>query len=198
MAMMSFKEIILASASPRRHHLLAQMGVRFRVQAADVEEDHAVACPQDLVRCNAQLKAEWVAQRNPEGLVLGADTTVALGDVIFNKPADMEEARYMLEQLSGQTHVVYTGVAVVAWAAGIAEQQVVRSEVTFQVLSAAKIEKYFAMVNPLDKAGAYGIQEGKELIIASLHGSLNNVMGLPTEYLQTLFAEQVWGEGLLN
>ena len=191
-----FTEIILASASPRRRHLLTTMGVRFRVYPADVDEDHAVTCPEQLVRDNARLKAKWVADREPEGLVLGADTTVALEDVILNKPKDMEDAVCMLEQLSGQTHVVYTAICFVARSVELIEQHVVSSQVTFKTLSHARIQQYFSIVNPLDKAGAYGIQKGKELIIESLAGSLNNVMGLPTEYLGSIFTEKGWWDRL--
>jgi len=194
--MHSFSEIVLASASPRRSHLLATMGVRFRVYPAEVEEIHAMDCPRALVRKNARLKAEWVARRKPAALVLGSDTTVALDNKILNKPKDMQAATTMLEYLSGRTHTVYTAVCLAVQATGLLEQQVVHSEVTFRPLTAKTIQAYFSIVNPLDKAGAYGIQEGKELIIQSLQGSLNNVMGLPTEYLEALFIEKGWWERL--
>lgn len=197
MADVSFSEIILASASPRRSFLLEQMGVRFRVLPAEVEEDlGGELSPEKMVLKNAQLKASWVAEREPRGLVLGSDTTVALGGAILNKPRDMEDAAEMLRRLSGQTHTVYTAVCLISSENDLLENHAVSSRVTFKSLDDAGIEEYFTIVNPLDKAGAYGIQQGQDLIIDSLDGSLNNVMGLPTEFLESLLDKLGLIEGL--
>ncbi len=179
-----YTSLTLASASPRRKHLLELSGLRFSVFPAQVEEhEEPTSRPDDTVLHNAEIKAAWVSQCQPEALVLGSDTTVALESEVLHKPADMDEARAMLRRLAGRSHTVYTGICLKGPAKGIDECHFVTSEVTFKSLSEADIDAYFQMVNPLDKAGAYGIQEGKEMIIAGLRGSLHNVMGLPTEFL---------------
>lgn len=176
--------IILASASPRRHQLLAEMGVGFSVVPANVDEwEHPEADPREMVLHNAEKKAAHLAQQLPDAPVLGADTTVALEGTVLNKPADLADARAMLMRLSGKTHTVFTGVALNWQSRGICESFCETSFVKFRPLTDAIIDAYFAVVNPLDKAGAYGIQEGRELIIESWDGSLTNIMGLPTEAL---------------
>jgi septum formation protein len=184
------KHFYLASASPRRAQLLQQMGLRFEIRPTHVEEDDSGSHgPERMVLENAQLKAATLAARAPEALVLGSDTTVAFDAHVLSKPADMEDARRMLRMLSGRTHTVYTAVALY-WAAGeLAHVFVERSDVRFQVLSDARITQYFTLENPLDKAGAYGIQTGRELIIDSVDGSVENVMGLPIQALAATLAE---------
>lgn len=195
-----FSRLVLASASPRRRYLLEQLGLGgFDVLAADVQEhEDPHSCPRQMVRHNAQIKAEWISRRHPDTLVLGSDTTVALEDEVLNKPADMDEARAMLRKLAGRTHTVYTGVCLLSPADNLSELHHVTSEVTFKPLSAEDIDAYFRIVNPLDKAGAYGIQEGKERIIAGLDGSLENVMGLPIQFLQTRWEQLGCWQRLLS
>jgi septum formation protein len=174
--------LILASASPRRRELLAGLGVAFEVMPAEVVEHEATdSDPRAMVRHNAALKAEWVAARRPGALVLGADTTVFIDGRVLNKPRDLAEARAMLGRLSGCTHTVYTGLAVRRHHDGLAIDAGVASEVTFKPLDAATITRYFSLVDPLDKAGAYAIQEGTDLIIAGWRGSYTNIVGLPVE-----------------
>lgn len=174
--------LILASGSPRRRHLLEEMGIRFEVSPADVVEwEESDADPRELVLHNCRLKAETAAECFRELPVLAADSTVTIDNTVLNKPADMDEARSMLRRLSGRTHTVFTGVCFIYHVRDIHEVRCVTSEVTFQTLDNARIDRYFEIVNPLDKAGAYGIQEGRELIIAGLQGSFTNVMGLPVE-----------------
>lgn len=174
--------LILASASPRRRLLLGEMGVPFRVEPADVAEwEESAADPEALVRHNAELKAGEVARRFPRDPVLAADTTVALDGHVLNKPADLAEARTMLRRLSGRTHTVFTGLCLRWVARDHTDLRCVTSRVSFRELGEADIDRYFTLVNPLDKAGAYGIQEGRELIIAGWEGSLSNIMGLPVE-----------------
>lgn len=182
----SFDRLVLASASPRRCFLLEQLGLGgFTVETANVEEhEDPRSCPQEMVRHNARIKAQAVSDRLPQSLVLGADTTVALADEVLNKPANLQEARGMLHKLSGRTHTVYTGVCLISPADALHEVHHVTSAVTFRPLDDAAIDAYFRLVNPLDKAGAYGIQEGRELIIDRLEGSLENVMGLPIQFLK--------------
>ncbi|WP_309385812.1 Maf family protein [Cerasicoccus frondis] len=177
--------LVLASASPRRSYLLQELGVRFTVCPANVEEhEEPDSCPRETVLHNARIKAEQVARLQPDSLVLGSDTTVALDNEVLHKPPTLEDAFAMLAKLSGRIHTVYTGVCLRSLNGGVDEAHFVTSEVTFRPLSREDMERYFEIVNPLDKAGAYGIQEGRELIIESLNGSLNNVMGLPTEFLR--------------
>lgn len=177
-------KFILASASPRRRELLAKAGFQFEVQTANVVEDeNPDGDPKAAVLHNARIKAEAVAEQNPDALVLGADTTVALDGRVFNKPENIEEAFSMLRALSGKTHTVYTGVCFIGRDAGICEEQIFACNVTFKTLDDATIALYFKIVNPLDKAGAYGIQEGRDLIVAAYEEPLSNIIGLPVELL---------------
>lgn len=186
--------LILASASPRRKELLATLGVPFRVCVAEVTEfEEADADPRHLVAHNAALKAGWVADRHPDSYVLGADTTVFLDGRVLNKPANLDEARSMLRRLSGRIHIVHTGISLRHGARGLQVDEGVSSEVEFKPFDDGVIDRYFQIVNPLDKAGAYGIQEGRELIIAGWKGSFTNIMGLPMETTKQILAR----EGLL-
>lgn len=183
------KPLILASASPRRRELLAAAGFVFEVRTANAEErTDARGDPAEMVRANALTKARAVAAAVPAALVLGADTTVALGGNVFGKPSDLADARRMLSVLGGREHTVFTGVALVrADAAGteiFCETLVVACRVKFRPLDDAAISRYFARVNPLDKAGAYAIQESRELIVESFEEPLSNIVGLPVEIVE--------------
>jgi septum formation protein len=174
--------LILASASPRRRELLAQLGVPFEVLVAQVtEHEEPSTDPRVMVAHNAALKADWVAARHPEALVLGADTTVFIDGCALNKPRDGIEARAMLRRLSGRTHTVFTGLAARRVRDDIKIEEGVASEVTFKVLDEGIIETYLAKVNTLDKAGGYAIQEHGDLIVAGYRGSFTNIIGLPLE-----------------
>ena len=161
------------------------MGLPFTVRPADIPElDAHLDGPARMVLLNAAMKAEKLSAAHPESLVLGSDTTVVIDDVILGKPVDMEAACAMLQMLSGRAHTVFTAVAL-RWKAGdFLDDFVESSQVRFRALDAAGIRAYFDLVNPLDKAGAYGIQEGRELIIEAVEGSVENVMGLPIQALQ--------------
>lgn len=179
--------LILASASPRRRELLTQAGFSFTVVPAEVVEDEAPdSDPREMVAHNAALKADWVAARHPDAIVLGADTTVFIDRTVLNKPRDGAEARAMLRRLSGRTHTVFTGLAVRRARDGLKLEQGVASEVTFKPLDEATIELYLSRVHTLDKAGGYAIQEQPELIIAGYTGSLTNIVGLPMEEMKQL------------
>lgn len=176
------RPFILASASPRRRDLLASLGVDFQVVTADVvEHEDPTTDPRVMVAHNAALKADWVADRHPEAIVLGADTTVFLEGSALNKPAGPAEARALLRRLSGRTHTVFTGLALRSRAAGLAIDDGEASEVTFKTLDDNVIERYLSLVHTLDKAGGYGIQDHPELIVAGYTGSLSNIVGLPLE-----------------
>jgi septum formation protein len=182
--------IILASASPRRRELLAGLGVKFTVVAAQVTEHEDPATdPRVMVAHNSALKADWVSARHPEALVIGADTTVFLDGHALNKPADLNEARAMLRRLSGRTHTVFTGIAVRRGRDGLRHEAGVATEVTFRELTPEVIEEYLRRVHVLDKAGAYAIQDHGELIVANYNGSFTNIVGLPVETMKQILTE---------
>lgn len=169
--------LVLASASPRRRDLLSQLGLRFTVAAADIDETPLPGEAADVyVLRLAREKARTVAERFPDTWVLAADTTVALGAELLGKPSSPAEAREMLTRLSGRTHAVYTGVALAGRAQ---ESRVVRTGVTFRTLSAGEIDWYAHTGEPLDKAGAYGMQGKGSFLVSGIEGSPTNVIGLP-------------------
>ncbi len=179
---MSHSRLVLASASPRRRELLAQLGMAFDVIVAEVEEhEDPTTDPREMVLHNAALKADWVAERHPDAYVLGADTTVFIEGHALNKPADLKEAHAMLSKLSGRSHTVFTGVSLRRKSIGLQVDQGVASNVIFKILTNEIITEYLNKVHVLDKAGAYAIQEHGDLIIASREGSLSNIIGLPLD-----------------
>ena len=183
--------MILASRSPRRKELLASCGVEFSIYDADVEEltaDCGVALEQLPVQ-NALLKARCVADRFPAELVLGADTMVICDGRALGKPGDLEESFRMLKMLSGKSHEVITGVALVCKGKNFSEVWSDVSRVKFKLLPDADIREYTSLVNTLDKAGAYAVQEHGELIIDRFDGELENIIGLPLIRLKQLLHE---------
>lgn len=175
--------MILASASPRRRELLAAAGVAFEVVASPAEEIHDAAIPLDvLCEKNAELKALAVAADHPDAAVIGADTLVWIEGEPLGKPHDMDEARAMLRKLAGRAHTVCTGVCVV-FPGGNVERFHELTVVRFRQLDDATISAYFEKTNPLDKAGAYGIQDSGEMIVEGIDGAFDNVMGLPVARL---------------
>ncbi len=179
---------ILASRSPRRHKLLAQLGLDFEVHPSDLDEQATLYQPPDeLVEHLALAKARLVAPCFPEALTLGADTIVVIDGTVLNKPADAAEARAMLRRLSGRTHTVYTGLALLH---PVSKREVTASEATrvsFAPLSDEEIEAYIATGSPLDKAGAYGIQDDYGAVfIRRIEGDYYNVVGLPLHRLYRL------------
>ncbi|MBN9683990.1 MULTISPECIES: Maf family protein [unclassified Corallococcus] len=188
---------VLASASPRRKDLLAQLGLRFTVAAADIDETPmAGEIASKYVLRLAEEKARTVASRHPDAWVLAADTTVALGSELLGKPQDAAEARRMIGRLSGRVHEVFTGIAV----AGRAQaSQVVRTQVTFRALSPEEIAWYADTGEPLDKAGAYAIQGKGGFLVQGIEGSHSNVVGLPLGETLALLARVgmplPWTEG---
>lgn len=178
--------IVLASQSPRRVELMREAGFIFEVLSVEVEESHdAALTPEQLTTQNALMKARAGASLRPDALVIGADTLVYLDQQPLGKPRDMIEAAQMLRQLSGRAHHVCTGVALARSGGSKVHTFAVVSDVLFRTLSDAEIDAYYALVNPLDKAGAYAIQEYGERIIESTQGSWSNIMGLPMEQLCT-------------
>lgn len=186
--------LILASASPRRADLLQQLGVEFAVIPANPKEIHPEhLSPHEIAQINAYRKARAVAKRHPDALVLGADTLVCLGRTIFGKPSTLTDARAMLSRLQGRTHEVVTGVCLMQLRPYRQKVFAVSTAVTFRQLHAGQIRRYLAMINPLDKAGAYAIQEEGDLIVKGISGSFTNVVGLPVERLKNELAS--WGTG---
>jgi len=182
---MKLPPLILASASPRRAELLRQLPGEFSVvpsDAPEVHHEHLTAA--EISQVNAYRKARVVAEKYADALVLGADTLVYLGTQLFGKPADLAEARRMLAQLQGQTHQVVTGVCLIHWNSHRQKLFVESTDVTFCPLNSKQIEDYLARIDPLDKAGAYAIQEHGEMIVEQVSGSFSNVVGLPLERLR--------------
>ncbi|MFW5955473.1 MAG: Maf family protein [Rhodothermales bacterium] len=179
---------VLASQSPRRRHLLALLDVDFEIQASDVDESVEPGLPPfEVARSLAIEKASAVANSRPASLVLGADTIVLLENTILNKPQDDDEARSMLRRLSGQTHTVVTGIALVHQASRRVVAKTEATLVTFAPLTGEEIDSYVATGSPLDKAGAYGIQDDRgALYIERIDGDYYNVVGLPLHRLYTV------------
>lgn len=182
--------VVLASASPRRKALLSKIVSEFEVLHADLDEDAlTVADPFATAEALATAKAGMIFSQRPECLVIGGDTVVALPDERgsyrqLTKPIDAADAQRILRTLSGKTHLVITGVAVL-WPGG---QQIFTdtSYVTFRELTNEQITAYIATGQPMDKAGAYGAQDASNDFVDKIEGSFDNVVGLPTEKLRQL------------
>lgn len=182
--------MVLASGSPRRRELLAGLGLRFEVRAADVDETpHPGEAPRDYVLRLAREKAAAVARSGAPGeLVLAADTTVVLDGEILGKPVDEEDARRMLRLLAGREHEVLTGVALQE-VAGRGAAAVEATRVRMAPLDDREIGWYAATGEPRDKAGAYAIQGLGSLFVEAVDGNYSNVVGLPIPAVYRLFRE---------
>ena len=181
--------LILASRSPRRRQLLAHLGVPFRVVVPEVEENAAAASsgqPEELAEALALAKAEAVAKDERDGIVIAADTIVVDGDTILGKPADDSEAAATLRRLKAKTHRVITSLAVVDAASGQRAASHVVTVVQMRDYSDAEVAAYVARGEPLDKAGAYAIQDEHFQPVASYDGCYCNVVGLPLKALVVL------------
>ena len=177
--------LILASSSPRRAELLRAAGFPFEIVPVDVNESvHRLEPPGDHVRRLAREKAETVFAENPSAVVLGADTIVLISGETMGKPRDAQDATRMLRLLSGREHEVLTGVAIVSQRATVVE--VARTRVWINPLTEVEIGEYVATGEPLDKAGAYGIQGLGSRFIDRIQGSYSNVVGLPVALVYRL------------
>ena len=181
--------IVLASASPRRQELLSVIFGNFRMVPSDFDESTVPADlgPSEHAVYSALMKARDVAQRCPKSLVIGADTIVVLEDKILGKPADAHDAARMLQILSGRTHQVYTGLALVRGEMERSDFECTR--VSFRALTNEMISRYVATGEPLDKAGAYAIQGKGAVLIRSTSGCYPNVVGLPLYKLSALLED---------
>ena len=189
---MHLPKVILASVSPRRRELLRSLEIDFEVAPSDAEEaHHEPLTVREISQLNAYRKARAVAKKHPDALVLGADTLVHLDGRLLGKPANAGEAAEMLSYLQGKTHEVVTGVCLLQLREHRQRLFAETTFVTFHPMTAAEIERYLFLVNTLDKAGAYAIQEQGELIVREIAGSFSNVVGLPVERLRAELAR--WG-----
>lgn len=175
-------KIILASASPRRRELLAQLGIVFEVMPAQSEEIITETEPALVVKELSAQKAEEVQRTaGSDQVIIGADTIVAYDGQILGKPKNVEDAKHMLKSLQGHTHQVYTGVTVLQGAKRICFAAC--TEVTMYPMSEEQIAAYVQTGEPMDKAGAYAIQGGCAVYVKEIHGDYNNVVGLPVAQL---------------
>ncbi len=182
--------IILASNSPRRRELLERIGIReFHIVSPDVDESvEAGLSPADMVERLSRRKAQAVAGRVPAGsLVIAADTVVALDGAVLGKPRSEADAFAMLSALSGREHHVYTGVTVVRGDRALTEHE--ETAVAFRDVGPEEIRAYVATGEPMDKAGAYGIQGRGALLVSGIRGDYCNVMGLPVFRLGRMLGE---------
>ena len=178
-------DIILASSSPRRQIILKQTGLPFKVVTPDVDESTVnSARPSTLVKKLALLKAQAVRPKFPDDTIISADTVVCHNGQVLGKPKDLPHARQMLRSLSGNTHCVHTGVCV--YVNGKRFLYSVKSKVTFEDISDEFIEQYISKYPVLDKAGAYGVQQGAFYFIRQIKGEIGNVVGLPTKRLKRI------------
>jgi len=181
-------KLILASGSPRRLRFLEELKLNFTVMAAAVDEGcHPGEKPEEYVRRLSRDKAMDIGKKHPDCWVIGADTSVVLDGEILGKPADRAEALVMLRRLAGRSHEVWTGFTICRGDNGEAVTRAVRTEVTFVDADDEVLVAYAASREPLDKAGAYGIQGKGGLLVSRINGSYSNVVGLPmAELVQEL------------
>lgn len=183
--------LILASASPRRREILTLLGLKFTPIASHVEERDMPGTPEEKARTWALLKAEAVAGQVSGGIIIGADTIVVIDDRILGKPQSEQAARRMLRLLSGRTHRVITGLALINAARGQRVLESVESRVSFRLLSEDEIDSYIATKEPMDKAGAYAIQGGAASFVTGITGCYTNVVGLPVSCLLASLARSL-------
>ncbi|MFI3208819.1 MAG: Maf family protein [Eubacteriales bacterium] len=196
--------IILASGSPRRKELLEQIGLEFEVKVSSVEEEYDSEKPEEIVKELALIKALDIAQGSEEDyiegdcIVIGADTIVVKDDKVLGKPNTQEEAFLMLKSLQGASHMVYTGVAIIECREGVDEEDggvgftfditnhAIGTKVYVMPMTDEEITKYIATGEPMDKAGAYGIQGRFSAYVEGIEGDYFNVMGLPVSYVNAV------------
>lgn len=185
------KKIILASASPRRKEIMQNLGVRFEVITSSAEEKISGDLPPHMiVQELAMLKGADIAAKTKDALIISADTIVWINGKMLGKPVDAENAKGMLKMLSGNVHEVYTGVCVTDSGSGKSVSDYEMTKVYFRELSDNEIERYVSTMEPLDKAGAYGIQGKGCLLVEKIEGDYLNVVGLPATLLAKILREE--------
>ena len=182
------KPLVLASGSPRRQQLLDMLGIPYRVVVPDVDETYRVSeAPEAYVVRLARAKVGVVAAREPAALVLGADTSVVVRGEVLGKPASREEAALMLGKLAGRTHHVMTGVALAS--GDRVEDALDVTDVTFRPFDGTTIADYVTTGEPMDKAGAYGVQGRGAALVEGIRGDFFSVMGLPLRLVLALLEQ---------
>jgi septum formation protein len=178
------KPIILASASPRRRELLALVGLKFIVDAGEYEEDmNTDLSPPELAKFLSRKKAEDVAGRHKNAIIIAADTFIVFQGALMGKPSDEGEAKVMLKKLSGKTHSVITGYTIIDTESRKRLSRVIETRVSFKRLTMQEIDAYVRSKEPLDKAGAYAIQGLGSVVVRKIEGDYFNVIGLPLSSL---------------
>jgi septum formation protein len=184
------RKLLLASASPRRSTILSRSGVDFSVKRCLIPETALDGLkPHQVALRLAEMKATEVTKYFPKHIVLGADTVVALKEQILGKPKDRDDAFQMLSKLSGRTHTVHTALAIEIKKLGFRRSDYETTKVRFKRLTPKDIENYIVSGEPMDKAGAYGIQGLGHFLVKSISGPLDNVVGLPLARLAKLLEE---------
>jgi septum formation protein len=174
------KPLILASASPRRRKFLTDLGLEFSCFPADIDETpQNREPPADFALRMADGKAATIARMHPASYVIGSDTVVTVDNMILGKPVDTTDALHLLRSLQGKTHQVITGLSLVNLRKNCHEQLTRITRVTFNTFDDAILQAYIDSGDPMDKAGAYGIQGQGAFLVRSIHGSCSNVIGLP-------------------
>lgn len=178
------KKIILASQSPRRKALLKQVGLNFEVIVSNFEEKIEYSLkPEELAEKFSLQKAKDVARKQKNAIIIAADTLVVFNNEILGKPKTPEKARQMLKKLSGRSHLVITGFTIIDTKSGKTVTKSVKSKVYFKKLTNQEISSYVATGEPLDKAGAYAVQEKGGLFVEKIEGDFLNIVGLPISNL---------------
>lgn len=185
---MSADKVILASGSPQRREILERLGIGFEVRVSGVEEI-VHGDPAEVVLANALLKARSVAERAPGAVVIGCDTDVVLEDRVIGKPEDEIRAREYLAQLSGRSHRVLSGLAILGPEEERVRSGVAESTVRFRELGTGEIDRYLASGEWKDRAGGYAIQGRGSSLVAGVEGDIANVIGLPVRLLLDLAPE---------
>jgi len=190
-------DLILASGSPRRSHLLTQAGLEFEVIPSTIDESRfALSAPENYVQVLAKAKAVDIARKYPASWVIGADTIVLIDQTILGKPCSKEHARAMLQQLNGRTHQVLTGYCICCESRQVLFSETVTTSVFFKQLNEDEIDWYIGSAEPFDKAGAYAIQGLGTFLVRAINGSYTNVVGLPVcEVIEFLIKQGVIGLG---
>ena len=177
-------KIILASQSPRRAEIMRMIGVNFKVDSSNINEEMNQKIEQNEIAMNiSKAKAEKISQKYPNNIIIGADTIVVHNEKIFGKPKDKNESKKMLKALSGDCHTVITGVTIMNKKLGVLKNFSESTKVFVQTIPTKQIEFYVNNYNTLDKAGSYGIQEWFSVWIKKINGCYYNVMGLPVSKL---------------
>lgn len=182
--------VILASGSPRRKEILGDLGLKFSVVTSGCDEVET-GLPDKVAVENAWLKARAVAEENRDYLVIGSDTVVAQGTELYGKPRDMDDAFRMLSDLNGRIHSVISGVAVIGIEAGIEFVFSDETKVFMKQVGDEDLREYLELIEPLDKAGGYAIQDHGDMIVDHIEGSFLNVVGFPAELFAVKWAHYI-------